>query len=278
MVRKILIVAEVSLILVLFFYLRGVLKSSGFSDWQELMFGAAILSSCLLFFVLPLTSLVLTHRNPGVYGLTIDNLRRHARLALQAIAVVLPATILFPVIDMLGTDHKHWVGASILALGFAAAGVVMLRHTRRTENNAETQPSLNGFLGYIGLLIAGVGLCYLFRPLSELITRIIIALIFIAFLEEFFFRGYLQTRLNEVFGRPYSLFNVSYGAGLILAAVIFGLFHPLTVTNGTPWAWAFWTAMGGLIFGFLREKSGAVVTPALVHGAILLPGVLFGGS
>ena len=49
MVRKILIVAEVSLILVLFFYLRGVLKSSGFSDWQELMFGAAILSSCLLF-------------------------------------------------------------------------------------------------------------------------------------------------------------------------------------------------------------------------------------
>ena len=77
MVRKILIVAEVSLILILFFYLRGVLKSSGSSDWQELMFGAAILSSCLLFFVLPLTSLVLTHRNPGVFGLTIDNLRRH---------------------------------------------------------------------------------------------------------------------------------------------------------------------------------------------------------
>jgi membrane protease YdiL (CAAX protease family) len=193
-------------------------------------------------------------------------------------AVVMPATILFPVIAMLGTDHQHWLGASILALGFAAGGVAMLRYTRRTANIAETELSLSGVSGCIGLLIVGVGLCYLLQPVSELITRIIIALIFVAFLEEFFFRGYVQARLNEVFGRPYSLFNVNYGAGLILASVIFGLFHPLTVTNETPWAWALWTTTGGLVFGFLREKSGAVVTPALVHGAILVPGVLFGGS
>jgi hypothetical protein len=82
MVRKILIVAEVSLILVLFFYLKGILKSSGFGDWQEPLFGAAILSSCLLFLALPLTSVIVTRRNPGVYGLTSGNLRRHVRLAL----------------------------------------------------------------------------------------------------------------------------------------------------------------------------------------------------
>ncbi len=106
----------------------------------------------------------------------------------------------------------------------------------------------------------------------------IIVLIFVGFLEEFLFRGYLQTRLNDVFGRPYSLFNVNYGAGLIITAVIFGLFHPLTLPNELPWAWALWTATTGLIFGFLREKSGAVVTPALVHGVMLLGGVFFGGS
>ena len=84
MLRKTLIVTEVALILVLFFYLRGILKNSGFGDWQEPVFGAAILSSCLLYFVLPLSSRFLTHRNPGVYGLTAGNLKRHARLALQA--------------------------------------------------------------------------------------------------------------------------------------------------------------------------------------------------
>jgi membrane protease YdiL (CAAX protease family) len=133
------------------------------------------------------------------------------------------------------------------------------------------------FGGYVGMLIAGVALCYLLHPISQLITRIVIALAFVAFLEEFFFRGYVQARLNEVFGRPYSLFNVNYGAGLIAAAIIFGLFHPLSVADANPWAWALWTATGGLIFGFLREKSRAVVVPALVHGAILVPSVLFGG-
>jgi membrane protease YdiL (CAAX protease family) len=190
----------------------------------------------------------------------------------------MPATFLFPVIAMLGTDHQHWLGASILALGFAAGGLAMLLYTRRTANIAEAQLSLRGFSVYVALLIAGIGLCYVLQPISEVITRIMIVLVFVAFLEEFFFRGYVQARLNEVFGRPYSLFNVRYGAGLIVAAVIFGLAHPLTVANGTPWAWALWTATGGLIFGFLREKSGAVVTPALVHGAILVPSVLFGGG
>ena len=124
MVRKTLIVAEVSLILVLFLYLNRVLLSSGFGDWQELVFGRTILSGILLMFVLPLSTLVLRRRNPGVYGLTNDNLRQHARLALKAIQVVIPATLLFLVIGLLGTDFKHWLGASILALGFAAAGVV----------------------------------------------------------------------------------------------------------------------------------------------------------
>jgi membrane protease YdiL (CAAX protease family) len=48
------------------------------------------------------------------------------------------------------------------------------------------------FGGYVGMLIAGVALCYLLHPISQLITRIVIALAFVAFLEEFFFRGYVQ--------------------------------------------------------------------------------------
>jgi hypothetical protein len=71
-----------------------------------------------LFFVLPLTSLIVTRRDPGVYGLTSVNLSRHLRLAFRAIAVVMPATFLFPVIALLGSDHEHWLSASILAVGF----------------------------------------------------------------------------------------------------------------------------------------------------------------
>ena len=279
MVKKILIVAEVSLILFLLYYLTGVLTSLGFHNWQKPLFGNPILSSILLLFVLPLSTLLLTRRNPGVYGLTNDDLGKHAQLALRAIAVVMPTSFLFLVIGLLGTDLMQWLGSFILTLGFAAAGVLILRFTLRLENIPETKISLYGFSAYIGLLIAGVGLVYLFQPISELIAQIIIVLIFVGFLEEFFWRGYVQRRLNDVFGRPYSLFNVNYGAGLVLTAAIFGLFHPL-FANETPlpWAWALWTATFGLILGFLREKSGAIVAPTLLHGVFLLGGVFFGIS
>ncbi len=144
-IRKVLILAEISLILVLFFYLLGAFRSLGFGDWQEALFGKEILSTILLLFFLPLSTLILTRRNPGAYGLTKDNLRQHARLAWQAISVVMPAATLFLVIGLLGTDFKHWLGSFMLSLGFAAAGVVMLRYTRRTENITETKISVNGF-------------------------------------------------------------------------------------------------------------------------------------
>lgn len=152
LLRKMVILAEVSLILILFLYLNGLFRSLGFHDWQKPLFGTPILSSILLLFVLPLSTLLLTRRNPGTYGLTNKNLRRHARLALRAIATIMPASALFVLIGLLGMDFKHWLGAFILTLGFAAAGVVMLRYTRDLENIAETKISLYGFLAYVGML------------------------------------------------------------------------------------------------------------------------------
>jgi membrane protease YdiL (CAAX protease family) len=129
----------------------------------------------------------------------------------------------------------------------------------------------------MGLLVAGMTLVALLHPLSQLLARIVLALVFAGFLEEVFFRGYIQSRLNDSFGRPYSFHGVSFGAGLLVAAALFGLAHPLTaLSETTPWAWALWTTTLGLTLGFLREKTGAVVTPAIVRGVILLPGVLFG--
>jgi membrane protease YdiL (CAAX protease family) len=31
-------------------------------------------------------------------------------------------------------------------------------------------------------------------------------------------------------------------------------------------AWGFWTFFGGLVKGFVREKSGSILAPALLHG------------
>ena len=268
---------EVTVVVGLFFFLRTVLGDSAIADWQQSIFGAAPVSSSLLYFVLPLVFVLAMRRNLGASGLATQRLGYHLRVAIRAIAVVAPVTILFPLVVLLGSDPKQWLGASILTIGFAAGGLVMARSVSGLANESETTINVNGFLGYIGLLVAGLALVALLNSVSQLLARIVLALVFVAFLEEVFFRGYIQSRLNESFGKPYSFHGVSFGAGLLIAAAIFGLMHPLAAPDETtPWAWAVWTATGGLIFGFLREKTGAVVTPAIVHGVILLPGVLFG--
>ena len=276
-VKKAIPIVEVAAVLGLFFVLRLALKESSLASWQQSIFGAAPISSMLLFLVLPLLFVLAARRNPGASGLTTQRLRYHWRVAVRALAVVAPSTMLFPVVGLVGSEPKQWLGGSILALGFTAAGSLMVLFVRGMDNEPETALGLTGLLACAGLLVAGLAVMALLQPLSTLLAQLVRVLVFVGFLEEFFFRGYVQSRLNESFGKPFSLAGVHFGAGLLLAAALFGLVHPLSALGETtPWAWALWTAAFGLVLGYLREKTGSVVTPGIVHGIMLVPGVLFG--
>src|SRR5512139_3021254 len=56
-------------------------------------------------------------------------------------------------------------------------------------------------------------------------TSIIDQVLLIALPEEFFFRGYLQTQLDRVYGRPYELFGARWGVGMLVAAALFAACH-----------------------------------------------------
>ena len=93
--------------------------------------------------------------------------------------------------------------------------------------------------------------------------------------EEIFYRGYIQSRLNEGFGRPHNFFGIKWGWGVIITSFLFGFMHFMAFSNPLrgyffPWSWwwwyGFWTFFAGLIFGVVREKTGSIVAPALLHG------------
>ena len=86
-------------------------------------------------------------------------------------------------------------------------------------------------------------------------------LFFVAIPEEFFYRGYFQTRLNEVFPRKFLVFGVPIGWGIVLASLFFAFGHSLVVVR---W-WHFATFFPGLLFGWLREKTGQPLAGALLH-------------
>jgi membrane protease YdiL (CAAX protease family) len=49
--------------------------------------------------------------------------------------------------------------------------------------------------------------------------------------EEILFRGYIQSRLNQAFGRPFRLYDVNWGWGLIITSLLFAVMHVLNPFN-----------------------------------------------
>ena len=105
---------------------------------------------------------------------------------------------------------------------------------------------------------------------SERVTDILVAIVyfylFVAVSEETLFRGYIQTRLNTVFGSSKRLFGIPWGWGLVVSAVYFGIWHLGLGTGSLNWPHVIWTLFAGLIFGIVREKSESVIAPIILHG------------
>lgn len=120
-----------------------------------------------------------------------------------------------------------------------------------------------------------------FTPTS--LDYFIVAFIFVGPAEELVFRGFIQSRLNEAFDRPRQFLGVSFGSGLIIASLLFGLLHMLNTDVFNPFLGKygldiFWGVIAfflGLILGFVREKTGSIVAPAILHGALDFFNVLF---
>lgn len=85
-------------------------------------------------------------------------------------------------------------------------------------------------------------------------------LLLIALPEEFFFRGYLQTQCDRVWGRPYRFAGAEWGLGLPLAAAAFASCHVLF--GGPARLIVFFP---GLLFGWLRARTTTIAVPTIYH-------------
>ena len=106
-------------------------------------------------------------------------------------------------------------------------------------------------------------------------------MVFVGFAEELFFRGYVQSRLSEVFTKRYERFlgvKLQWGQGaLVTGVVFFGLPHLLVAINPFTGRVSFsplifimtlFACFIGVLLGVMREKTGCVLVPSIVHGAL----------
>ncbi len=87
--------------------------------------------------------------------------------------------------------------------------------------------------------------------------------IVVALPEEFFYRGYLTGRIDDIDKRRIKLLGAEVGWSLILVSALFGLGHFLVDFNPAR-LMVFFSA---LAFGWLRAKTGTLLAPILFHAA-----------
>ncbi len=97
---------------------------------------------------------------------------------------------------------------------------------------------------------------------SDLLQIALWQLIAVGYAEEFFYRGYMQTRLKQVFGPSrMRLWGADLGAPFWITAVLFTVGHSLVQLQ---W-WHFAIIFPALVFGWLRERTGTILASAMFH-------------
>lgn len=83
----------------------------------------------------------------------------------------------------------------------------------------------------------------------------------IALPEEIFYRGYLQTRLDEAMPGRVRILGAQIGWALPVSSLVFVAGH-LAVA---PAAWQLAIFFPSLVFGWMRARTGSLVAPILYH-------------
>lgn len=209
--------------------------------------------------VITLGGLLLSQKNLGDYGVLLGWGKADGKIFAAAFFPVLAISAALSQVDW-----STWGGA-LLVSGLALAMLFIVAWLLKKLPTAGASSGLTAGLLLASMLIwQGAG-----SRLGQALWSLFYFYLLVAPAEELFFRGYIQSRLNQAFGRPYLFLGVPWGWGWIIASLLFGLWHvvwnPFALAG---WLHGLWTFFVGLLFGYIREKSGSVMAPAWLHGVL----------
>lgn len=273
MKTKLLAVLEIVVVYAVTWSLGYALRSTGVVDWELERLGWSY-TGMLLFVGIPFLFLLLTRRDLAEYGVNLKDWQFNLDIGIKAYLVrLIPVAFLLGTTVWLGLNYRTLPGGALIAVGEILGIAVMLVVLNRSRPEKAAASARNNILIIVLLLLFPILLAAMRGRLSLLVVSTVFwQFFFSGFGEEFVWRGYIQTRLNQAFGCPYYMFGLQFGAGLIVTALLFGFFHALNTYDAETglaslsWGWALFTTFGGLLFGILREKTGSLLAPGIAHG------------
>jgi len=169
-----------------------------------------------------------------------------------------------------GSSTWNWEGKVLaVLLSLAVASLPIIGWKRAGLTLEQDRRGLAGALVLSGLLVAlFLGLALYFPGQGFDLDSLAFQLTMPGLDEELFYRGVLLLMLNEAFGKPVRILGAWMGWGAVLSSLAFGLTHALGYADGgftfEPLLMAT-TGVSALLLVWLREKTGSVLLPILLH-------------
>jgi membrane protease YdiL (CAAX protease family) len=223
--------------------------------------------------------LLLCGRSFETYGLTLKRWRQNLNIGLLWALVLVVLAGMGEIFTHVHFDpsHPHNDMASRIAGVVFGVVVTMLllwlwKWQTRYIDRVPLATSLVLLAALLSLPLALAG--YFHRPIVRELLEVAWLFVCAGFGEEMFFRGYIQSRINEAFGRPFHVLGLDFGYGLVVSSLIFGFLHalnPVDYFHG-HYEFAWWYALQncfiGLFYGCLREGTDSVVAGGVTHGLV----------
>lgn len=230
-------------------------------------------SGMVIYAGIPAVVVWLTRRSWAEYGVSAASWRTNLNAGMKASLIrCIPAWLAYWGVRMLPLGGNRLAGSAFeVALWIVAVALLVWALNRQKPATSARRNAIT----ILVLVLLPIVFALVMNKLSVVIVSTVVwQLALSGFGEEFVYRGYYQSRLNQAFGRPVGLFGIQFGAGLIIASLLFGLNHALNTydpaigLSSLDWSWAVRTFAAGLFFGVLREKTGTLLAPGLAHGLL----------
>jgi membrane protease YdiL (CAAX protease family) len=249
-------IVDVALVYGATFALIALVARSQLSQWEAAHLGRPFVANAVML-VVPLAIVLGLRRDRCAYGLVAAPLRYHLdviRRCAIPVAVAGAATML--------ADPKTPAGAAVETAVSMGLLFVLARLLR------DRPP-----VAMLAVIPLALGLGISDFAMGRAVSAFTFFLFFVGPAEEMLFRGYIQSRLNQAFGRPYEFAGARWGLAVWITALLFGLMHLLNLSSllrdGTwdpqVW-WGAWTMVGSLVYSYVRERTGSILAPAVLHG------------
>ena len=211
------------------------------------------------------------------YGLTLKNWQYNLKVGLLWALLEAMAGGLAVAFAPFRVDPLHppdLARALVFSAAYAVFTLLLALFLMRQRRMLTSMPAAIAVVIVLGILLLPMILALAFQRAS--VDSVLLSTLWLffgaGFGEEIFFRGYCQSRLNEAFGRPWSLLRVQFGPGLLLSSLLFGFIHALNTVDyfagqfQFAWLWMLVNSFAGLFLGVLRERTGSVFPGAILHG------------